>query len=210
MKMPVDKFNEAEKYLIENWRQACLVEKSMKDIRRRYTEIGDRVLESLRDAHKELDWGESCVKKDGYIAAGRKKWRCGDVQGQIGVECISLEELADDNSDRPFIGIWTGSPKTPLTDLKGIERLLSEADTLLSEDELARCEKDDPSQCEDPADYEYQYVIWYYLPEERRALLNMLVAGDGEQFVDCLVGHFKVFAQFIPLLDEIYARAVKK
>ncbi len=40
-------------------------------------------------------------------------------------------------------------------------------------------------------------------------LLNMLLNGDNQLFVDCLVEHFNVFAKFIRVLDKIYSKPQK-
>ena len=113
-----------------------------------------------------------------------------------------MEELSDDNAEHPFIGIWAGTPNKPAMDVKGIKRVLSSADKTLTEDEFAICEKEDPS--------EYYYVLWYELPEKRADLIEMLLDGDGQRFVDCLVAHFEVFAKFIPVLDEVFVKSPKK
>ena len=45
--MPTNMFNEAEKYLVQNWQVACRVKRSMREIRTKYTAIGDRVVAVL-------------------------------------------------------------------------------------------------------------------------------------------------------------------
>ena len=81
--------------------------------------------------------------------------------------------------------------------LKQIERIVFAADEILTKDELEGVEKVDPN------DLEYEYQRWYELPEHNE-LLQMLIDGDSQKFVDCLLGHFEVFAKFIPILDEIF------
>jgi hypothetical protein len=56
---------------------------------------------------------------------------------------------------------------------------------------------------------EYEYAVWYYLPD-RQNLLGLLVNGDRQRFVDCLLGHFEAFAQFIPVLDEIFPEQARR
>jgi hypothetical protein len=199
--MPTNTFNEAEKYLLENWQQARLVEKSLKKIRSKYTEICDRVVEVLKDEHKELDNCDNCVKSDGSLSIGREKWQSDDNYAYIAVENLALTDLSDDNEDAPFIGIWAGTPRRQAIDVNGINRLRSAAREILTNDQLAEC-KDDPSDCE--------YDLWYSLPETKKDLIKMLLEGDGQQFVDCLVAHFKVFTKFIPVLDEVFSKPGKK
>ena len=53
------------------------------------------------------------------------------------------------------------------------------------------------------------YQLWYELPESDK-LMQMLLDGDSQKFVDCLLGHFEVFAKFIPVLDEIFPEKPEK
>ena len=209
--MPANKFNEADKYLLEKWQQACLVEKSVKAIRLRFTEICARFLESIQNEHKTLDRCNNWVKSDWSVTIGRERWQREGNFAYIGIEYLCVENLWDDSGEHPFVGIWTGKPKKPAIDLKAIRRILSEAKTILTKDEFARCEwESSPDDEIKPSDCTYQYQLWYSFPEERKELRNMLLEGDGQPFVDCLVAHFEVFAKFIPILDEVFAKRGKK
>lgn len=203
--MPANKFNEAEKYLIANWQKARLVEDSMEDIRHKYAEICDQVLDAIKDEHKKIEWSKACVTQfwcDGFIGIGRKSWPNDETGGIICMDNLRLELLLDTNEECPFIGIYAGTPKKPMIDVKGIKRIISAADKLLTKDELDRCVKDEPT--------DYYYVLYYYLPEGKTELLNMIIKGDGQQFVDCLVEHFNVFIKFIPVLDELFSKSSKQ
>ncbi|MEI8373374.1 MAG: hypothetical protein WCJ35_11155 [Planctomycetota bacterium] len=202
--MSTDGFNEAERYLVQNWRQARRVEESMADVRPKYVEIGDRILETVQENHPELNWSENSLKRYPCIHIGRKKWQQGDDHGCIGIEYISLDELtAEHPDDEPFIGIWTGEQKKPLTDFKGIKRIEAAAKKLLAPEEIDRWEWPDELN-------QYQYQFSYYLPEKRTKLLDMILKDDGQEFVDCLVKHFESFVRFIPVLDEVFAKPSAK
>jgi hypothetical protein len=199
--MPTNAFNEAEAYLLQNWQQACQVETSMKEIRAKYTAICDKIIETFKDLHGELDWSENNVKSLGAISIGCEKWKTDDNYASIGIECIKLENLLDNKAEHPFIGIYLGSPKKPAMNAEQICYLCSKARTILTIDQLNQCGEEEP--CNDYSDCGYEYQIWYYLPDGQE-LLNMLLDGDGQRFVDCLVEQFEVFAKFIPVLDEIF------
>jgi hypothetical protein len=85
--------------------------------------------------------------------------------------------------------------------VEDVKRILSAAEQTLTEDEFAKCEKDEPS--------DFEYPLWYYLPEERQELLNMLVEEDSQRFVKCLVGRFRVFAKLIPVLNEVFPKRTR-
>jgi len=199
--MPTNKFNEAENYLLANWQQACRVEKSLKEIRSKYAAICERVCEALAEEHPTLDLRRVRATQfwcDGFIEIGRKEWQLSEnCKACIDIVNLRLELLLDDNGEHPFIGIWVGTSKKPAMDVKKVKRLLSSANKILTMDELAMCETEDPSG--------YEYVLWYELPEKRADLVAMLLEGDGQRFVDCLVAHFEVFAKFIPILNEIFS-----
>jgi len=209
--MSTDGFNEAQRYLVQNWPQACRVEEAMKAVRLGYVEIGDRVLETVRESHPELDWSENCLKRGVCIQIGRKKWQRGDDHGCIGIEYISLDDLtADHPDDEPFIGIWTGEQKKPFTNVKGIKRIEATVKKLLAEEEIDRWNWADLSDYDDESNDLYQYEFYYYLPEKRTELLEMILKDDGREFVDCLVKHFESYVRFIPVLDEVFANPSAK
>ncbi|HUT61249.1 MAG TPA: hypothetical protein VNA25_25655 [Phycisphaerae bacterium] len=202
--MPKNRFNEAERYLITNWRQACMVEDSMVEIRRKYAEIYDRVWEAVQAAHEDLDFHTTAVTQfwcEGYIGVGKKAWqkKHGEPPG-IYVENLRLELLLDDNAEPPLIGVWTGTTKKPATDAAGLRQIVSAAGKLLAKDKFARCEK---------SASDYAYVISYSLPETRQQLVEMLLDEDGQQFADCIVSHFEVLARLIPVLDKVFSKPAK-
>jgi hypothetical protein len=202
--MPTNTFNEAEKYLLENWQQACRVEKSLKKLRNKYVEITDGVLEPIQEEYPTLDRCENLVKSDACIIIGRESWQCDGRYAYIGMEYLDVDSLWDDNAEHPFIGIWTGKPKKPVMDVKAIKRLLTDAETILPKDVYDECQWECSPDKLKASECSYQYQLWYTLPQERKELRSMIVDGDGQKFVDCLVSHFRVFAKFIPVLDAVF------
>jgi hypothetical protein len=81
--MPNELLNEAERFLIERWGEARLLELSMEGVRTKYKELFERVIGVIADAHPELDanavyptqfWGP------GSLGFGRKSWPAGDTR----------------------------------------------------------------------------------------------------------------------------------
>lgn len=209
--MPTNRFNEAEAYLLQNWGQACKVEGSIKKIRKKYAEIADVVLASIQERYEGLDRCENNVKNIGSILIGCERWQTAGNYAWIGAEYLNLENLSGSDSERPFIGVYTGELKKPAMNVEQLRHVVSKATAILTEDQLAECgeEEDTLYHADDVSDCVYQYQLYYSLPDKRE-LLNMLLDGDGQRFVDCLVEHFQVFAKFIPVLDEIYSEPTKK
>jgi hypothetical protein len=165
----------------------------------------------LQEEYDTLDRCENGAKNDGNLIVGREDWQLDGNYAHIGVEYLCLEHLWDDNSEHPFVGIWTGKPKKPAMDVKGIKRLFVEAKKLMAKEDLAQYAVQFASDGDIKAsDCDYQYQLWYHLPEERKEIRRMLVEDDGQEFVDCMVGHFKILARFIPVLDGVFAKPTKK
>lgn len=163
------------------------------------------MLDSIRERCEGLDRCENDVKKNGSVVIGRERWQRNGNYAYIGVENIGIDSLTSmttSEDDKPYIGVYAGTPKKPAMGLEQIERVVSAADEILTKDELKAVEKDAPHSLE------YEYQLWRYLPESNE-LLQMLVEADGERFVDCLLGHFDVVAKLIPVLDEVFSEPQK-
>ena len=173
---------------------------------KKYTEAVDRILESIQEQYDGLDRCNNAAKKDGVIQIGRERWQHDGNYAYIGIECIDIDSmtpvtLANEHYDNPFVGIYTGTPKKPAMELEQIERLLSAANEILPKDKY-HWEKQEQLS-------DYECAVWHYLPEGKE-LLGMLIDGDSQKFVDCLLGHFEVFAKFIHVLDEIFPEEPEK
>ncbi len=168
----------------------------------KYSEIAEGVLDSIRERHDGLDRCENYVKRDGALYIGRERWQNEGNYSCISIECIDIDSLtpeilSDDTYDHPFIGLFVGTPKKPAMEVKQVERILRAAEEILPRDKVPWDKQDAPA--------DYGYAFWHYLPEGKE-LLAMLLDGDGRRFVDCLIGHFDVFAKFIPVLDEVFPK----
>jgi hypothetical protein len=199
------KINEAEGYLLRNWKQARLVKDSMEKILTRYHSLCGNVLDTLQERHKGLDYRESFSRKGNgtELAVGRERWKTNGNYAYIGVDYVDLDSLLDfENPERPFIGIWTGEPKKPAMSTEQVSHLCAAARGILTDEQL--------SECDSGGDFdEYCYQVWYSLPD-RAQLLKMLLEEGGQRFVECLVDNFEVFAKCIPVLDEIFPKPKKR
>src|SRR5947209_8241705 len=104
--MPKELMNEAERFLIEHWGEARLLEESMEGVRTKYKEVFERIIDAVTEGHRELDasaayptqfWGKGC------LGFGRKSWPAGKDGWLSGlwVSGVRLEELAAEDSEPP-------------------------------------------------------------------------------------------------------------
>jgi len=110
--------NEAERYLIQNWPSARLMEKAMESIRKDYKGIFERVLEAVLQSGNEFDnpgvfvtqfWGS------GYVFLNRTAWlRNKKIWPPPGfyIENLRLELLCDKDGPAPYASIWLPAKKT--------------------------------------------------------------------------------------------------
>lgn len=195
--MAKERFNEAQRWLIQNWAKAHLLEDAMDTVRKRYAEICTDVVDAVQDKHPELDWSHVYVSREtgkGGIGIGRKAWPC-YYNWRVGfyVEGLRLELLASEAGDRPNASIWPGSTAIRGLDPRRVDSAIHAAKPrLLAKHELRRCGKDEQ--------------FWYYVPDAPKQLIDMLMDGDGRRFVDCIAAHFDLLARFTPVLDKVVAK----
>src|SRR5437660_6622137 len=73
--MSKELFNEAERFLLEHWEDAQLLEESMNGVRTKYKEVFQRIIDAVTEGHPELDAHRIYVTQfwgSGSIGFGRK------------------------------------------------------------------------------------------------------------------------------------------
>ncbi len=192
--------NEAERYLIQNWPSARLMEKAMESVRKEYKGVFERALEALQQSGKDFDnpgifvtqfWGR------GFVFLNMTAWmRNKKIWPPPGfyIENLRLELLCDKDEAVPYASIWLPAKKNGVDPAEARKAILEAAQQLLTEEERALCLK---GQEED------DYPLYYDLPEPKDQLLKMLLDGDAQPFVDCMVGHLDLLARFTPVIDKL-------
>jgi hypothetical protein len=105
--MAKELLNEAERFLVDRWAEARLLEESMEGVRTKYKELFQRIIDAVTEGHPELDanaayptqfWGP------GYIGFGRKSWPAGETKWPSGlwVGNLRLEVLVAEDSELPY------------------------------------------------------------------------------------------------------------
>jgi hypothetical protein len=197
--MPKLMFNEAERYLLKNWSDARSLEESMKRVREKYTGLCEKVAEAVKTKHPELDLnrvGVTLPWGHGFLFSSPTAWeaRINDGPGFL-ITNLGLEVLGSDDEPPPRAAIWIKPARKAGVDLAQARKaLVSAAETVLTPEERDLCLKERGDR---------DSVLFYDLPETRQQLLEMLLEGDAQRFVDCMVSHIELLARFTPALDKI-------
>jgi len=172
----------------------------MENIRKKYKGIFERVVDALQQGGKEFDYPGIFVTQfwcSGYVFLSKTAWMRGKkIWPPPGfyVEHLRLELLCDRDEPAPHASIWLPAKKTGVDPGQARQAILKAAPQWLTEDEQSRCLK----QPEDE-----DYLLCHDLPEGRDRLLQMLVEGDAQPFVDCMVSHMELLSRFTPVLDKL-------
>ena len=200
--MPKELMNEAERFLIEHWGEARLLEESMGGIRTKYKEVFQRIIDAVTEAHPELDANKAIPTQrwsDGQIGFGRKSWPSDGNPSGFWVWNLRLELLAADESEAPCAGIWVS--KKSILDLDAARAAVNQAaKDLLTPKELERTiwtESGDETLLCPPAPLKGE-------------LLGALCDGDGQAFVAIFVSQFDMMARFVPVLDKVFCEHLGK
>jgi hypothetical protein len=206
MIMPKELLNEAERFLVEHWGEARLLEESMESVRTKYKEVFERIIEAVTEGHPELDahriyptqfWGS------GSIGFGRKSWPEGGSNWPSGlwVSNLRLEILAAEDSEPPYASIWVPKRRVNLLDYDTSRVAVEKAaEDLLSPEELKRTDKAESGE-----------EVLLYLPAPSKVeLRDALSDGDGQKFVELFVSQFDLMARFVPVLDKVFHECLRK
>jgi hypothetical protein len=198
--MKTHQFSDPELYLLNNWANAMLLERSMTAVRVKYAEILGVALEKVSKHHDGLDsrFIETKDKEKFKVGIGKRSWPSMYPKtwpSGFWLGCIGLRHLTSEDGDAPYACIWLNPPRSADLDLKvAVQRLHDAAQTILSQEQLPDLGK---TVKVDEAD------IWYPLGEPRAKLLEMILNNKSRELIACIVAHFETMAKFIPVMDEI-------
>ncbi len=199
--MPKELMNEAERYLLEHWEDARLLEESMGRVRAKYKELIQRTIDAVVETHPELNASAVNLPRSGgsgSVGLGRKEWPCDDSKWPSGLRVwdIRIEELAAKEADPAVIiaPLWI-SKKIKLDFDAARVIVNAAANELLTAEELKETEFADKGERES--------LIWLPGPTKRE-LHSAISEGDGQKFVDLMVSQFDMMARFVPALDQVF------
>lgn len=201
--MPKELLNEAERFLLEHWEDARLLEESMEGVRTKYKEVFQRIIDAVTEAHPELDAQRSAVTQfwtDGCIGFGRKSWPGGESNWPSGLwlNGLRLEELAAEDSEPPYASIWV--PRKSNLDFDAARVAVKEvAKNLLTPEELKGTVSPESGE-----------ELLFLPAPQKRELLGALSDGNGQGFVALFVSQFDLMARFVPVLDKVFRECLRK
>jgi hypothetical protein len=197
-------FPEHELYLLDNWTDAVELEASMDSVRETYKRILETVLTNAARQHTELD-SQALHLSAEYsmnLGLGKSAWsKYPDWPTGIWLSDLLLENLTSEDSEHPSSWVYIAPAKNTLDLEEASRAVLKEAERL-----LPRGQNGEISIVTRKSE---AWVAWS-LPESRRELRDMLRDGEAKGFIDCLVSHFAVLAQFVPLLNIIFQAAERR
>lgn len=190
--------NEAERYLLQNWADAHLLEEAMEEVRTKYKALFERIVEAVTEAHPELDahrWSLTQSWTDGNIGFGRTSWPADTYDNPAGlwINDLRLESVTAEDSEQPSASIW--APKKSPIDFDAARAMVkAEAKKLLTAEELKNTFWTESGE---------DTLLWLPTPSKRQ-LLDALLDGDGEAYVKQFVAQLDMMARFVPVLDKVF------
>jgi hypothetical protein len=199
--------NDAERFLLNHWSEARMLEESMEGVRTKYKEVFQKLVEAVSEAHPELDASSVWVTQfwsRGSIVFGRRTWPVENSYWPCGfwIEPLRLENLSSDEFDPPIASVWIEgkvAKKLGIDLTQARATMISGAARILSKEEFEQCGK---------ADSDKETMLTFPMPTKRE-LLEMLAAGDGQRFVASLASQLNLLARFVPLMDELLLKSAR-
>jgi hypothetical protein len=199
--MPKELLNEAERFLLDHWEEARLLEESMEVVRTKYKSLFQQIVDAVTEAHPELDAQRTRVTQfwaNGYLGFGRKSWPSGaSWHSGFWVENLRLEILTAEDTDPPWAYIW--APKKCNLDFDAARAAVKKVakDLLL------------PEELKGSSDGSGEELINLPAPS-KHTLLSSLSTGDGQGFVKLLISQFDMMARFVPVLEKVFRECLGK
>jgi hypothetical protein len=198
--------NEAERYLIEKWQDARLLEETMERVRTKYKELFDRIIDAVRETHPDLGAERNAVTNigggSGFIGLGKTSWPNGQTNWPSGmwVNNLLLENITTDDSDSPNAYIeLIGKSKSQYDFDAARSAMNAAAKDLLTPEELKGTTKASSGGV----------LLWLPAPSKLQ-ILEAFSQADGQALVQLFVSQFDMMARFIPTLDKVFRDCVMK
>jgi hypothetical protein len=195
--------NEAERYLLEKWGEARLLEESMEGVREKYKELFRKVVKTITDVHRDLKIHRCVVTpfgSYGILGFGKDSWPIDKYGSPAGfwMEGLRLEIITTDESDPLTANIW--APKSAELDFDAARRIITkEAEELFTTKDSNQGVREGTGE----------YLLYLPCPSKRQ-FVAALLEGDGQEFVELFVSQFDMMAKFIPVLDKVFRDCLVK
>jgi hypothetical protein len=197
-------FNDPEAYVLQNWKDASLLEETMNEVRNKYEQIFDKVLDKVQNVHSELEYPAKHFDINGdysiHVGIGKKSWPFVSKGWPSGLWFgnILLEHLmGDEDYDQPCKVIWINPPKELGINLNNaIKEIQKAADNILDKEDMKATKVHFYGKT--------QGWISYPMRDSRQSLLELLLKDNAEGFIDKMVEYYEELTQFIPVMNKLF------
>lgn len=198
--MAKETFNEPERFLIRHWSEARDLEESIAEARQKYQLLCEKVAETVRERHDDLDEYVEVTRfsgpKAGVIVLGKPSWpREKRFRTGFWIENLRLEYLADEDKPPPLAYLWINHDHTDVTEAEAKRAILAAVPIALTPAEQARITT--------LTGEDYLLGIEFAKKQE---LIDMLAGGDSSQLVDTMVEQLELLAKLSPTLDALFPK----
>ena len=202
--MAKDLLNEAERYLLNNWYDARMLEEAMEGVRKKYSEVFERIREAVTAKYRDLDEAKIFVTQfwsTGIAGFTCSRWPDSDTLDAPGLwlDNLRLENLSAESEPPPEAILWI-APKTArkfkLDMTRARNDIAAAAKQLL--------EREEAKALNQPAEED---VLLSFPAPSKAELLQAFLASDGHRFVDRMLAQVDLMAKFIPVLNAFFVEA---
>ncbi len=192
-------FNEAERYLIQNWGNASLLESAMEQVRMRYTALFEDVFKRFQQSHAEFSNADTrYLRNYGDVGVGKPVWFTETWTSGFWLDSLRLETLI---SPEACPGKSISINNRGVNPEEAARRLSLEATKILGDKE---------SRKGVTSVGKVKAYIWFPLDQSRETLLDLIAKADSNAFVKCMVEQLESLVRFAPIVDEILSSGKRK
>jgi hypothetical protein len=190
--------NEADRYLLEHWEQSLEFEQGMNDVRTKY----DQVFQAVIDELKEKEWWKEGAFRSyasqlyGCIGFGKKVWLSTDHKWEwpsLWLDDLDLEYILVDTETTPCVYVWLGGSKNQGPSPEVFKEKLLKAAAPQIGKLPPRLQKYESGKT----------ILCWPLSGEKAALKQMLLKGETEALIEALVNELDRLAPFIQPIDSV-------
>jgi len=197
----MQRLNEIEEFLLRNWGDVIKIKENAENLQGKVDKLCEEICKKLQNK----DWWskefENPVYKWNDIFFWKKSWHFGRDWLDIvcfSVNAVSPNSLMGHGEDKPNACIWTKR----VTKLgEGKKEKFEERFNVYAREII----KSLPSEIKLTKDPECAFI--YYLPYTPEQWIEILKTG---KFVDTILEHFDILAQFIEPIDKAMAEVLYK
>lgn len=199
------KLSNEDRWLIKRWNKVKELQDAMNSARNHFINLHEEVHKNLKELcpalnRMDIHWGPSEIENyGGNVVFSKSSWpsELENWRRGIYIERTSLDELCSESISQPDIYIYFQAKKNDPRIEKFRERIAKDATKNLK-NKVQKWLTIDESDS--------RTLLWYVFPERKDKLLEMILDGREQEFVNCMVKHIGIMAGLMPTLDELFSK----